>query len=422
MSRASDESAGLTVPDASLRLAAGAQNPLPAVDRAGLLVLCAAAFASMASMRLCDPLLPAFALSFGVTTGEAARTVSAFAVTYGLLQLVFGPLGDRYGKFRVIAVAVLGCVVGNICAMLSGDLDALIAARALAGATAGGIIPLSLAWVGDAVAYDRRQEVLGQLLVATLLGTACGQWMSGVLADTLGWRWAFAVVAVFFALTGAAMLRMSGARGAVGAEAGSEPYLRKMAQVLSLPWARWILGLTVIEGAFAFSVLTFIPAHLHVDFGLSFSTAAAVVALFAAGGLIYATQARRMVALLGEVGLSALGAALLGSCLLWLALMPVWQQALPACLIAGLGFTMLHATLQTHATQMAPRVRGTATALFGASIFLGQSIGILVAAALVDRHGFGPIFIGSGLVLVVLGAVFARSIRRHAQASATPAD
>lgn len=383
-------------------------------DRAGLVALCLAAFASMASMRLCDPLLPAFVQSFGVSTGEAARTVSSFAVMYGVLQLVFGPLGDRYGKFRVIALAVLGCVLGNVAAMLSGNLQWLIAARALAGATAGGIIPLSLAWIGDAVGYERRQEVLGHLMMATLLGTAFGQWMSGLLADTLGWRWAFALLALMFAGIGAQMLRMTRTRpqDATG-DAAAEPYLRKLAQVLRLRWARWILMLTVIEGAFAFSALTFIPAYLHAEFALSFTSAAGIVALFAGGGLAYALQARRMVSGFGETGLALVGAALLGVCLIWLALMPRWMHAIPACLLAGLGFTMLHATLQTHATQMAPAVRGTATALFGASIFLGQSLGILAAAVAVDGVGFRPVFASAGIVVVVLGAAFARSIGRE---------
>lgn len=382
------------------------------LDRAGLVGLCVAAFVSMSAMRLCDPLLPAFADAFSVTTGEAARTVSAFAVAYGAMQLVFGPLGDRYGKFRVIAVAVLACTTGNTMALLSDDLSSLTYARVLSGATAAGIIPLSLAWVGDSVTYERRQEVLGHLMVATLLGAAFGQWISGVLADSVGWRWAFGLLALMFALTGAQLLRMSANRPANPGEAGSGTrFFRNVQHVLSLRWACWILGLTAVEGAFAFSVLAFLPAYLHSDFGMSLNGAAAVAALFAGGGLAYAFQARRMVGWLGETGLAAGGAAMMGSCLIVMAAMSSWTLAVPACLFAGMGFAMLHATLQTHATQMAPSIRGTAAALFGASIFLGQSIGIMVAASIVDHGGYRVVFGVSGIVIAVTGAVFARSIR-----------
>ena len=386
---------------------------MPPLDRAGLFALCVAAFASMSSMRLCDPLLPALAQSFQASMGSAAHTISAFAVSYGLLQLFFGPLGDRYGKFRVISVAVLCCTVGNFVAMLSGDLESLVLARALSGATAGGIIPLALAWVGDAVPYDRRQEVLGHLLVATLLGTAFGQWMSGVLVDMAGWRWPFGVMAAMFAIVGASLLRMSRIRGEQGQQAGGGiGFVRGMGVVLRLRWARWILGLTVVEGAFAFSAVSFVPSFLHDRFSMPLNQAAAVVALFAGGGLIYALQARRMVAWLGERGLSLFGSGAMGACLIGMALMTHVALALPACLFAGLGFAMLHSTLQTHATQMAPTVRGTATALFGASIFLGQSLGILAAAYAVDHGGFRLVFAVAGTVIIITGFVFARSLPR----------
>ena len=239
------------------------------LDRSGLIALCAAAFTSMASMRVCDPLLPALAQSFSTSTGSAAQTISAFAISYGLLQLFFGSLGDRYGKFRVISVAVLCCTIGNALAIFSGDLEWLVFARAVSGATAGGIIPLSLAWVGDAVMYERRQEVLGHLMVATLLGTAFGQWMSGVLVDIVGWRWPFAVMASMFAIVGIVLLRMARSRSDVFPTHGSGPgFIRRMGVVLRIRWARWILALTVLEGAFAFSAVSFVPAFLHGRFAM----------------------------------------------------------------------------------------------------------------------------------------------------------
>jgi predicted MFS family arabinose efflux permease len=362
-------------------------------------------------MRLCDPLLPALAHTFETTTGEAAYTISAFAISYGLLQLFFGPLGDRYGKFRVISMAVLCCTVGNFAALFARDMQWLVLARALSGATAGGIIPLSLAWIGDGVPYERRQEVLGHLMVATLLGTAFGQWMSGVLVDLAGWRWPFAVMVVMFAVMGFVLRRMCRSRGASAHEPSVRiGFVRGMGVVLRMRWARWILMLTILEGAFAFSAVSFVPSYLHHRFSMPLNQAAAVVALFAGGGLIYALQARRMVTWMGERKLALSGSATMGVCLAGMALISHASLALPACFFAGLGFAMLHATLQTHATQMAPTVRGTATALFGASIFLGQSLGILAAAFAVDHGGFRMVFAVAGTVIIVTGFLFARSL------------
>ena len=70
-----------------------------------------AAFCSMASMRVCDPMLVALSLEYQITTGDASAVLAAFAVAYGVLQLVYGPLGDRVGKVRVIIGATAACAV-----------------------------------------------------------------------------------------------------------------------------------------------------------------------------------------------------------------------------------------------------------------------------------------------------------------------
>ncbi|HEX6137754.1 MAG TPA: MFS transporter, partial [Casimicrobiaceae bacterium] len=170
-----------------------------------LALLSSAAFASMVSMRICDPLLPALAHDFATTTGRAAQVISAYAIAYGVLQLVYGPLADRYGKFRVVSLAVLACAACNLAAAWSPSLGALIALRAAIGGAAAAVIPLTMAWIGDAVAYERRQEALARLLGATVIGMIVGQWAGGFFADTLGWRSVFVALALLFAATGVLM-------------------------------------------------------------------------------------------------------------------------------------------------------------------------------------------------------------------------
>ena len=107
------------------------------------------AFASMAAMRICDPMLVDLGQTFGVTTGEAAQVITAYMVAYGVLQLFYGPLGDRLGKLRVIWLATFACGVLSLVTAVAPNLSGLVMARAAMGAAAAGIIPLSVAWVGD---------------------------------------------------------------------------------------------------------------------------------------------------------------------------------------------------------------------------------------------------------------------------------
>lgn len=377
-------------------------------------MLFAVGFASSAMMRVCDPMLPALAREFGVSTGQAARTVSAYAVAYGLLQLLFGPLGDRFGKRRVIGWAALGCVAGNALALAAHGLDLLVAARVLGGAAAAGIIPLLLAWLGDTVAYADRQATLARFLSASLMGLVAGQWLSGVITEWLGWRAVFAALALLFTVAGLAISLDAQVRAEpVRAPSGRPPW-HAIAQVLAVPWARRMLLVVGVEGAFAFGAVSFLPAFLVHEFGLGLSAAAGIVALYGVGGLAYAMAARRLVARLGEAGLARTGGVLLLAAWLVLALGHHWALAVPASIAAGLGFYCLHSVLQTQGTQMAPAQRGTAMGLFASAFFLGISGGVAVASAAVDHVGYRPLFAVCGGALVVLGFVFGWNLKRRA--------
>ena len=86
-------------------------------------LLSLAAFASAASVRLCDPMLPELARQFSADTTEAAHVVSFFAIAYGLLQAFFGTLGDRIGKYRLIALCTLASTVGTLASACTTSLN-----------------------------------------------------------------------------------------------------------------------------------------------------------------------------------------------------------------------------------------------------------------------------------------------------------
>ena len=391
-------------------------RPEPTGPRA-MAVLGLAGFFSAAAFRICDPLLPQLALEFATTTGAAAYTITVFAVAYGMLQIVWGPLGDRFGKYRTAGIATLACAVGNIGAVLADSLTALIVCRFIAGATGGGIVPLALAWIGDTIPYARRQAALARFLTSTILGVACGQFIGGLFADTLGWRWAFGLLACGYIASGILMQLESGrsVAPAGGPHAATNPLPRppfraQVAALLRDRWARVVLVTVALEGAIFTGALTFVPAALHDRFGLSLTAAGATAAAFGLGAIAYTLAARRLVARLGERGLAQGGAVvlLLAFAGLWLA--PGWEVALVGCMLSGLGFYMLHNTLQTNATQMAPDMRGTSVALFASCLFIGQSAGVALAALVVDHSGPAALFMSAMILLPAVAMGFARAL------------
>ena len=380
----------------------------------GLWLVSLAGFSSMASMRVCDPMLVSMATEFRISVGDASQVISAFAVAYGLMQLFYGPLGDRVGKLKVIMSAALACGVFSTLTALSPSFDLLVLSRAAMGAAAAGIIPLSLAWLGDQVPYDQRQETLAKLMSATVTGMMAGQWFGGLAVETLGWRSAFGLLSALFltassllyfkttALRQAAMLTTEGSywQAALGS-----------LKLLTLPRVRWVLGVTAIEGALAFGTLAFVPSQLVQHMGLSASVAGGLMALYGIGGLLYSQQAKRWLGWLGERGLVVVGSSLVALGLLLLA----WTHHIvlggAGCLLAGLGFYMMHNTLQTQATQMVPEARGSAVTLFACMLFFGQSTGVLVAAQSVDRGWMDWTFTLAAAGMVVLGRVISPQVK-----------
>ncbi|MDH4448447.1 MAG: MFS transporter [Acidovorax sp.] len=383
-----------------------------------------AAFSSMASMRVCDPMLVALAEEFHTTTGDAAAVVASFAVAYGVLQLVYGPLGDRLGKLRVIIGATAACAVFNAVTAMAPGFTVLVVARAAMGAAAAGIIPLSMAWIGDQVPYAQRQETLARLMGATVMGMMAGQWFGGFAAETLGWRAAFAVLSALFAVAAVLLWRQVRAASATpdaiaqaAADAGGRPpfslagYVAGTLALLQVPRVRWVLTVVALEGALAFGTLAFVPARMVDGFGLSASAAGGAMVLYGVGGLLYSIFARRWLAWLGERGLALAGGTLIAAGLLLLAWSPVVAWAVVGCFLSGLGFYMLHNTLQVQATQMAPEARGTAVTLFACLLFLGQSTGVLIVAFSVDRGWLPPVFTAAAVGVLLLGAAVSRKVQ-----------
>jgi YNFM family putative membrane transporter len=408
-------------------------SAISAQTHRSIVLLSCATFASMATQRICDAMLPELSRVFEVTLAQAAQVVSMFSVVYGLAQLLHGPLGDRYGKFRLITLATLACSMGSVLSALANSLDGLVLARVISAFCAAAIIPLSMAWVGDVVPYEMRQETLAKTGFGTTTGLVGGQLMGGLLTDTLGWRWAFVFLTLIYAVVGLLLWRdlreqqrVARQRQPSTQQAALSQYQDEavstrpgfVAQALLIvtgPWSRWVLLASLLEGAAGFGILAICASHLHENLGLSLTAAGAIMALFGVGGVAYMALARHLIRRLGERGLSLVGGLVLGLSFMVLGLATHWQWAMLASLVAGFAFFMLHNTLQANATQMAPAARGTAVSLFASSLFMGQAIGVLLAAHLTSRWGSGTVIAMGGAVLVLVGGSFSQALKQREQ-------
>lgn len=404
-----------SVPPPEARPAAPARSEGDLLRQISLLSV--AAFASSGAARITDPLLPQLAEAFAISAGQAAHAVSGFALAYGLLQLLYGPLGDRFGKYRVISYAMLASMAGALGTAMAEDFSMLLFFRVLNGATAAAAIPLSMAWIADNVPYERRQPVLAYFLIGQIFGIISGQLFGGLFADLTGWRGAFWFMLFAFGIVGVLLLAEVRRSPAIDSAADRQHadlgFLARFRAVLGTRWARIILVGVCLEGACVFGGLAYVPTYLHTRFGISLTLAGGLMAVFGLGGLSYALFARHFVGKLGERGLAIAGGFSLSAAYLFFIFADHWLWAVPGAFCAGIGYYMIHNTFQINATQMAPAHRGTAVALFAALFFLGQSGGVSLNALVIDHAGFGWAFAIPALALPLIGLAFAALLARR---------
>lgn len=385
---------------------------MPGPDPLRLLpLLTLGAFAAGCAMRMLDPILPLLARHFGVEVAGLAGVIAGFALGYGGGQVLVGPLADRLGKLRVLAVALFCFGLLLMAAPLMPDLASFIALRVLLGLAAGAVFPVALAWVGDQVAYEQRQGVIGRLLRGMVFSQLLAGPFAGLLGGVAGWP------AVFLALgTMAATIALLLAR-AMGPEGWRPPPPRRgrglgfaeMGRVLAVPRGRWLMALTFLNGFALFGgAFPYIGSLLVEEHGLTTAAAGLVVAAFAAGSFTYTNIAQPLVRRFGEVGLMRLGAGLVAAGLVGMALGPPWWAVALLQAAFGLTFFMFHGTMQTRSTEVLPEARGAAVSLFVLALFLGQTVGAVVMGAVLAAGGYAAVFWTAAAMLAVISALAGR--------------
>src|SRR5262249_14149670 len=252
---------------------------------------------------------------FGVTVGAAAVVIWTYALAHGSVQLVVGPVGDRFGKYACIAVATVAATALVFLCGLAHSVPALVAARLATGLAAGWVIPLAIAFLGDVIPYEQRQRVLGRFLSGQILGQLFGQAAGGVLGDMFGWRNVFFILAGLYALAAAALLyelaRNPITHSGHALATRSRGFVADYATVLRSPWARAVVAMAFAESALIFGAFAYVGAALHLRFGLSLTIVGLMVGAFAIGGLLYSLSVGALVQRYSQIVFAITGGGIL---------------------------------------------------------------------------------------------------------------
>lgn len=380
----------------------------------GFIVFCLslAGFMVLAVMRVTDPILPIIADEFGRTIGAAGIIVTAFSLPYGLFQLLFGPLGDRHGKLKVIVYTLGLSSVCTITAAFSESIEFLAASRLLSGITTASAIPLSMAFIADNVDYANRQPAIARYFSGLILGQITGGSLGGIFADLYGWRAIFIIFGIATMLVSALLWFASRQHQerTLNTTFGRDFFLPYI-ELLKLKKPRQVIITALIEGTVFFAGLAYMGAFLRETFTLSYAKIGLAVACVGLGGLIYILIVKHIIRLLGERGMILSGGLIMAMGYVTFVFIPEPKWVYPLLTVTGFGMYVMHNTLQTLATEIAPNARGTALALFAFVLMSGQGIGVALYGVIIDGVGYMAAYSSAAIVIALLATWFQSTLK-----------
>ncbi|MFB7914110.1 DHA2 family efflux MFS transporter permease subunit [Streptomyces sp. NPDC056061] len=175
-----------------------------------LVITSVAAFMAALDNLVVTTALPSIRKGIGGELAELEWTVNAYTLTFAVLLMLGAALGDRFGRRRLFLVGLAVFTGASAAAALSSGIDELIAFRAVQGAGAAIMMPLTLTLLTAAVPPARRGVSLGIFSAVTGLAVAGGPLIGGSLTEHLSWQWIFWVnVPVGLLLLPVARLRLA---------------------------------------------------------------------------------------------------------------------------------------------------------------------------------------------------------------------
>lgn len=336
-------------------------------------------------------LITGIAASFDIEVARAAAVPGVYGVTLAFMAPAIGLFAQRLPRATLIVGGLLVYATAWAGAVVADGFGVLLMLTAVAGVGTGAVLPTSYAYAADLAGPDDRARVMGRIVGGWSLAILVLVPVMGVVAQWVGWRWAFGVLAASgYGCALALLMAVRRSRGVphpvqTGVPTGIVAAVR---DVLSDGPTLVVLATNLIEMGAFYSVFTFAGSEMVRAGGAGTSTAGFALAAYG-GGLLIAGLSARVIDRWGRrrAGIGALF-VLVGV----LTTLPLLADA-PLVMAAGiLVWGVVQGTfftaITTLATEILPHRRGVVTALLGASTYVGVTLYTPVSSWLYASHGY----------------------------------
>ena len=377
--------------------------------RRAIIALGAVCFSGNCGARAILPVILLLAHDLGEDPTNIALLVSAYALPYALIQPVLGTIGDQFGKIRIMLICAGIMAVSLTASAFVTSFEVMFVLRMIGGAAGGGTFPLSIAILGDRVPMAGRQVAIGRLLTASVSGGLAASAVAGPLADVVGWRGVFLAVAglailSFFLLARTFWGAMGGSGGRLDIRAAWRGYMA----VFTHPFAKFCYGFVFIEGIFIHGAIPYVPLLLR-DIGETRATIAGLVLTgFSLGGVLYSLCVGLLLRFLGQKRMMMGGGMLFAASFIVLSLGVPWPVQMVVLGATGFGFFLIHNSIQTFVTELAPEARGTAVSMHSMFFFIGQALGPIYYGAAFAHFGSVAALLSGAAAIFCIGLAASR--------------
>ena len=365
-------------------------------------ILGLAAFIVMADNWVVAPLLPSISKDLGVNVARAALIISVYMLPFGLFQLVFGYLGDKFGRVKVISIAMVFFTVATALCAIATQLTDLSIYRAMTGIFAGSVMPVSFALIGDIFPPNERQSAIGTFFGIAFLGQGLSMIMGGSIAYFLNWRGVFAVYAAISLISTILLINLS--RNIPTTKNADSKFFRPLFALLKNHTSRFIYITVFFEGLFIMGAFSFFGGFIKERFNFNDLFIGLIMSVFGVMALLGGRVAGKLSAKLGHKKTVILG---LASSALAIIIIAFSSSELYLLIIGmgllGFGLMLAHSTFLTIATEFSSKARGIAMSFVAFSYMCGGAIGTALGSNIIAHWGFVNFFYiyAIGLVLVV---------------------
>lgn len=368
-------------------------------DRRMLLYLGLMGFFTNGDIYSGAPLIIKIAEDLSITVSNAALSITAYMLAFGLFTLILGPMGDRYGKSRIIIISSFGTAIFSCLCIFANNIELLIFLRAANGALAAGNMPISMAIVGEKFQGEQLQGAVGKLMGWMLLGGAFATIIGGSISYFASWKVVYLAYGVAELIISFLLLStLEPSKGTIN----KLDYFGIYGSAIGNSKLMSVVPLIIVSGFAVFGSFTYAGELLSIHTDLNIISIGFVLAFFGIGGLVGSNVIEKIRMKIGNN--VCIVAGILGSIALYQLSSATYYPLISLLLFTlGIMFVFVHSANIIMAQSIIPHMRGTAMALVSFGIFCGSGLGTLVNNRILEKSGAENIFISASIIFLFLG-------------------